>query len=140
MKAPSKAAVDDLVARARAARERAHAPYSRFRVGAAILTKSGEVFAGCNVENASFGACICAERNAICQMVAAGAKDPIACVVVTAGRGASPCGICRQVLAEFAKDMHLVLVGIDAKGRAKRRTNSLKKLLPDSFTEFEGER
>lgn len=138
MKAPPKAAIDDLVLRAIAARERAHAPYSRFRVGAAILTKKGEVFAGCNVENASFGACICAERNAICQMVAAGAKDPIACAVVTSGRGASPCGICRQVLAEFARDMTLVLVGLEG-GKVRRRTSTLKKLLPDSFTAFEGE-
>ena len=104
MKAPSKAAVDDLVARARAARERAHAPYSRFRVGAAILTKSGEVFAGCNVENASFGACICAERNAIFHAVAEeGPAMKIATMaVVCIGHEFPPCGACRQVIAEFA--------------------------------------
>ena len=117
----------------RTARKRAHAPYSDYKVGAALLTRSGAIFAGCNVENASYGACICAERNAICQMVAAGESDPIACVVVTGGgKPASPCGICRQVLAEFATDMTVVLVGEAPRGITKK-TTTLAKLLPDAF-------
>ena len=133
MKAPSKAAVDDLVARARAARERAHAPYSRFRVGAAILTKSGEVFAGCNVENASFGATVCAERNAIGAMVAAGGSKPIAIVIVTGGdKPAPPCGMCRQVLIEFARSMPVILIGESDQGDV-RRDLELADLLPEVF-------
>src|SRR3954452_9850159 len=101
---PHASLLDDLVQRAKAVRGNAHAPYSRYRVGAAIATKDGRVFEGCNVENASFGATICAERGAIMQMIAAGARDPIACAVVT-DDGGSPCGICRQVLTEFSRDM-----------------------------------
>jgi cytidine deaminase len=107
-------AIDALVAAAVDVRLRAHAPYSRYRVGAAILTRDGRTFAGCNVENASYGATICAERNAIARMVAEGARDPVACVVVTQGEApGSPCGMCRQVLAEFARDLRIVLVGVE---------------------------
>ena len=122
-----------LVTAARAVRKRAHAPYSKYRVGAAILTKSGRTFTGCNVENASYGATICAERSAICQMVAAGEKDPVACVVVSAGDvAASPCGICRQVLSEFARDMPIALV-LETTSGTRRRDTSLAALLPDAF-------
>jgi cytidine deaminase len=129
--------VPDLMTRlidaARAVRARAYAPYSRYRVGAAIATRRGGIFVGCNVENASYGACLCAERNAIAQMVAAGDKDPIACAVVTGGaRPGSPCGICRQVLAEFSRDMRIALVG-DGATRLKRRDTTLAALLPDAF-------
>ena len=131
-----KADLDLLVAAAVEVRERAYAPFSKYRVGAAILTRKGSVFIGCNVENSSYGGTICAERGAIAQMVAAGERDPIACAVVTAGtKSASPCGICRQVLAEFALDMPIVLVGLGA-GRSPRRTRrmtTLAKLLPDAF-------
>jgi cytidine deaminase len=123
-----------LVRAAKEARSRAYAPYSRYRVGAAIATQSGGIFTGCNVENASYGACLCAERNAIAQMVAAGEADPIACVVVTLGpRAGSPCGICRQVLAEFARDMAIVLVGEGPPGHDDRRDTTLAALLPDAF-------
>lgn len=126
--------VERLVREARAVRERAHAPYSRYLVGSAILTKSGAIFTGCNVENASYGACICAERGAVMQMIAKGERHPVACVVVTAGkRAGSPCGICRQVLAEFASDMLVVMVGLTPKGET-RRTTTLARLLPDAFT------
>lgn len=128
--------LDQLLAAARAARARAYAPYSRYRVGAALLTKSGRIFAGCNVENATYGATACAERNAIGAMVAAGERDPVACVVVTAGpTPGTPCGICRQVLSEFAADMPVTLVAEDAAGhvlaRAERR---LAALLPHAFS------
>jgi cytidine deaminase len=122
-----------LVAAAKGARKNAYAPYSKFRVGAAIATKSGAVFVGCNVENASYGGTICAERNAIAQMIAAGEREPIACAVVTAGpRAAAPCGFCRQVLFEFAADMPIALVAEGPRG-ASRRDTTLATLLPDGF-------
>ena len=132
-KPPLPATLDTLVERAKAVRERAHAPYSRYLVGAAIMTRSGRVFDGCNVENASLGATICAERGAIMQMVAAGEREPIACAVVTED-GGSPCGICRQVLAEFARDMPIALVGL-GKGEADEsgRVVQLAELLPLAF-------
>lgn len=126
------ALLDELVQRAKAVRENAHAPYSRYRVGAALATKSGRIFEGCNVENASFGATICAERGAVMQMVAAGERDPVACAVVT-GDGGSPCGICRQVLSEFANDMAVVLVGVDAKDGETGHVVQLADLLPLAF-------
>jgi cytidine deaminase len=134
-----------LLAAAREARARAYAPYSRFRVGAAILTRAGRVYAGCNVENASYGATLCAERAAVAAMVAAGDRDPVACVVLTGARAggaggaggaapASPCGICRQVLSEFASEMKLLLASEDARGRVvARKTAHLTTLLPHSF-------
>ncbi|MGK3991804.1 cytidine deaminase [Sorangium sp. So ce1024] len=116
-----------------AVRERAHAPYSGYRVGAAILVRSGRVFAGCNVENASYGLAICAERSAIVQMVAAGERDPIALAVATGGPVlGSPCGMCRQTLAEFAVDLPIRLVAPGDVG-VPPRTTSLAALLPDAF-------
>lgn len=122
-----------LVSAAKDARKRAYAPYSKYKVGAAILTEAGDVFIGCNVENASYGATVCAERGAIMQMVAAGGKKPVACAVVTQGQvGGSPCGICRQVLAEFSEDMTVILAGA-AGGPEHMRITSLSDLLPDAF-------
>jgi cytidine deaminase len=96
------------------ARERAYAPYSNFRVGAALLTADGRVFQGCNVENASYGLTICAERTAVVSAVAAGVKE-FAAIAVAAdqARTLSPCGACRQFLVEFNPDMTVVLVGAD---------------------------
>lgn len=127
--------VERLVAAARASRARAYAPYSRYRVGAALLTRAGLVHAGCNVENASYGATLCAERSAVAAMVAAGSTEPVACAVVTVGpRPGSPCGICRQVLSEFAEDLVLFLVAEDARGKiTARRRVRLGALLPDAF-------
>jgi cytidine deaminase len=126
-------AVERLVTAARGARERAYAPYSKYKVGAAILTKSGSVFAGANVENAAYPAGMCAERSAIAQMIAAGEREPVACAVATGGpRAGSPCGFCRQVLREFARDMRIVLVAEEA-GRLSRRETTLARLLPDAF-------
>jgi cytidine deaminase len=120
---------------AREARAQAYAPYSHYRVGASVLTRTGRVYAGCNVENATFGATLCAERSAIAAMVAAGDRDPVACVVVTGGpRPGSPCGICRQVLAEFARDLKISLIAEDSRRRVvSRRTVRLSKLLPLAF-------
>jgi cytidine deaminase len=130
------AQVDRLIAAARVARAHAYAPYSRYRVGAALLTRVGRIYAGCNVENASYGATVCAERSAIAAMVAVGDGDPFVCVVVTAGpRPGTPCGVCRQVLAEFAHDMTVVLVAEDdAAGElVARRSVRLSALLPQAF-------
>ncbi|HEY4014870.1 MAG TPA: cytidine deaminase [Polyangiaceae bacterium] len=120
---------------ARRARSFAYAPYSQYRVGAAIVTAGERIYAGCNVENATFGATICAERSAVCAMVAAGDKDPVACVVVTRGpTPGTPCGICRQVLAEFARDMDLLLLAEDDAGKIVRRASAkLHALFPHSF-------
>ena len=112
-------------------RAKAHAPYSQFHVGAAVLSASGEIFTGCNVENASYGLTMCAERVAVGAAVAAGYKQIAAIAVATAG-GHSPCGACRQVLSEFGPAMEILL--IDADDPAKVRTTSLDKLLPEQFS------
>jgi len=122
-----------LIAAARTARASAYAPYSDYRVGAALATEDGRIFTGCNVENASYGATICAERMAIGAMVVAGASKPVACAIVTGGsKPGSPCGMCRQVLVEFTRDMPIVLVAETDAGDARRDT-SLEELMPDVF-------
>ncbi|MDI1436561.1 cytidine deaminase [Polyangium sorediatum] len=121
---------------------RAHAPYSAYQVGAAVLTASGRIFTGCNVENASYGLSICAERSAIVQMVAAGERAPIALTVVTPGTSklgpgvespaiGAPCGMCRQTLAEFAEDLPIRMAVADRDGLS--RMTSLAALLPEAF-------
>lgn len=119
-----------LIAAALAARTRAYAPYSRFAVGAAILTDDGTVYTGCNVENGSLGLTLCAERVAACTAVAAGQRSWRRLAVASAG-GASPCGACRQVLVEFAPALELALV--DADRPAQVTYVSLADLLPMRF-------
>jgi cytidine deaminase len=121
--------LDGLVAAARDVRDRAYAPYSRFRVGAAVLGSSGRVFVGCNVENATYGATVCAERAAICAMVAGGDPRLLALAVFSdAEPPACPCGICRQVLAEFAEDAPVVVAT-----PRERSVFSVDQLLPQRF-------
>ena len=104
---------DELINAASAAYGQAYAPYSGFKVGAALLTKTGKIFTGCNVENVSLGLTICAERSAIATAIAQGSKDVIAIAVVTAGKKpAIPCGACRQVLAEFNPNMKVLAATI----------------------------
>ena len=92
------------------AQERAHCPFSRYPVGAAVRTASGEIFSGCNVESASFSLTCCAERVAVFKAVSEGHKDLVACSIVTVeGKPAPPCGACRQVLYEFGRSMRIVL-------------------------------
>lgn len=121
---------DALVRAAEAARRHAHAPYSRYQVGAAVETEDGAIYAGCNVENASYGLTICAERAAVCAAVAAGARKIRRAVVITdADPPGAPCGACRQVLAEFGLDMEVTAIG-----PARRMQWILRDLLPDAFT------
>lgn len=121
---------DPLVEAAWAARARAHAPYSHFQVGAALAFASGEVVGGCNVENAAYPLCTCAERVAMCTAVARGLTAPQALVVVTeAERLTPPCGACRQVLIEFAERLPILLTN----GR-QRSLHRLEELLPEAFT------
>lgn len=121
-----------LIEQARLARELAHAPYSGFKVGAAVAVGSDEeIFTGCNVENASYGATVCAERVAVCSAVAGGEKELVALAVVTPGKEPSPpCGMCLQVLAEFARDLPVYLAAADSK---KVVRTSLEALLPTAF-------
>ena len=118
----------DLITKAMAAREKAHAPYSQFAVGAALLAKSGRVYTGCNVENASYGLSICAERTAVFKAVSEGERDFEAIAVVT-DKGVTPCGACRQVLLEFGEDIQ-VIAADDAGGY---RVFGLQELLPEAF-------
>ena len=104
----------ELLAEAREAREMAYAPYSKFHVGAAVRTEDGRIFRGCNVENASYGLTLCAERVALGSAVAAGAgKVEAVAVVLPDGLRATPCGACRQWLLEFNPQMRVVLAGPD---------------------------
>ncbi|MCX6043473.1 MAG: cytidine deaminase [Chloroflexi bacterium] len=117
-----------LVQQALLARQRAYAPYSHYTVGAALLMADGTVIYGCNVENAAYGATICAERVALTSAIAQGQHDFIAIAVATKN-GGSPCGICRQVMAELGPAMLVYIT--DETGNF--RTTSVAELLPDWF-------
>ena len=120
---------DPLVQAARAVQAKAYAPYSNFRVGAALESDSGDVFVGCNVENASYGLTICAERAAVCAAVSAGARRFRRAVVVTdSDPPAAPCGACRQVLSEFGTELRVEAIG--PKGSVAW---TMAELLPAAF-------
>lgn len=130
MPRPTPTIVRRLEKAARQAAKASYSPYSKFRVGAAILTGSGKVYTGTNVENASYGLCNCAERTAIFSAVAAGERTVRAVAVYTPTRTAtSPCGACRQVINEFGPEA-LVISVCDGKGRIE---TTLDQLLPDAF-------
>jgi cytidine deaminase len=119
-----------LLERARRAREHAYAPYSNFKVGAAVLTATGEIFSGCNIENASLGATLCAERVAILTAVAAGCRDLTALAVIAdTPEPVAPCGLCCQVLAEFNPDCQVLMATMSG----RQRLTNLKELLPLAF-------
>jgi cytidine deaminase len=120
----------ELVARARDVLRHAYAPYSEFRVGAALAAADGRVFVGTNVESASYGVTICAERMALGAAVAAGARRfTLLAVATEVDPPAAPCGACRQLLAEFGTDLEVI-----AAGPATERRWTLAQLLPDAFT------
>ncbi|MBI5877109.1 MAG: cytidine deaminase [Chloroflexi bacterium] len=118
----------ELLAAARAAWERAYAPYSRYAVGAALRGKSGRIYPGANVENAVYPLTICAERTAVVTAVSSGEREFTAIAVVTAN-GGTPCGACRQVLVEFAPGLRIIVADLD--GHAT--VYALSELLPHSF-------
>ena len=125
--------LDELLERAKNARERAYAPYSRFKVGAALLTKDGSVFDGCNVENASYGLCNCAERTAFFSAVAAGyTRDQFAALAVIGDTDGpiAPCGACRQVIIELGgPELNIRLGNLNG----AIRDTTAREQLPDAF-------
>ena len=119
-----------LISKAKKARKKAYTPYSKFQVGAAVLCAGGKIFTGCNIENASFGLAVCAERVAIFKAVSEGStKFEAIAVVGDTDKPCSPCGACRQVISEFGED--IVLVMSNLKGDAK--IMKINELLPDAF-------
>lgn len=121
--------VEKLYEEAMKTRENAYAPYSNFKVGACLLSNDGEIFSGCNVENASYGLSICAERNAIFSAVAKGKREFKAMLIVAQGEApVKPCGACRQVMAEFGDfDVYLA----NTKGKIEK--TKVSELLPNAF-------
>jgi cytidine deaminase len=117
-----------LVQAARTVRARSYSPYSHYAVGAAVLAKNGRIFTGTNVENASYSLTICAERAAIVKAVSEGERDFLSIAVVTEN-GGTPCGACRQVMAEFAPNLRVIV----ADAHAVRSVFTLPELLPNSF-------
>ena len=121
----------ELISAARKVRDNAYAPYSGFKVGAAVIAEDGNIFTGCNVENASYGLTICAERNALSSLIASGNRRPVSIAIVAKdGELCPPCGACRQVLMEFNPNMEIVLES----GGGKFETYKLSDILPLSFS------
>jgi cytidine deaminase len=120
----------ELIDEASKERKNAYVPYSGFKVGATILTSSGKIFSGANVENVSFGLTVCAERVAVFKAVSSGERKFEKIVIVSSSKKpAIPCGACLQVLSEFAKDLEIVCANL----KGKRKKYKLKELLPESF-------
>ena len=129
----------ELIKNAVKARENSYAPYSKYKVGAALLTKSGKVYLGCNVENASYTPTICAERNAFFKAISEGEREFEMIAIVGGKEGeelstnCTPCGVCRQVMTEFCSKDFLVILGTPEKYKVYR----LEELMPYSFTKTE---
>jgi len=121
---------EKLIEAAQRARKNAYAPYSKYLVGAAVLSQSGKIYSGCNVENAAYPSGLCAERVAIFKGVSEGEREFIALAVVTKNAG-SPCGACRQVFSEFAEDDAEIVLANDT-GKVRKKF-LLKEILPDRF-------
>lgn len=119
----------ELLKKAYDAKKNAYVPYSNFSVGAALITKSGEIYTGCNIESASYGATNCAERTAIFKAVSEGHQKIRKIAIVSNSADTYPCGICRQVIAEFADDIEIVIGNLE-----EYKIYSLEDLLPHSFT------
>lgn len=123
--------LEQLILAAQEARKRAYAPYSGYHVGAALVTDTGEIVTGCNVENLSYGATICAERTAVTKMVSEAEGNKIARLVVASKDGVTPCGICLQVLQEFVQDGAIQVHCVNDAGEV--RTLQFSELLPHAF-------
>jgi cytidine deaminase len=122
--------INELINKAKNAREHSYSPYSRFKVGAALKTKNGMVFTGCNIENSSYGLSICAEREAIFKAISAGERDLDTIAVVTdSDKLTTPCGACRQVMWEFSKDMTIVVANL----KGKKKEFKITELLAHPF-------
>ena len=121
----------ELIEEATKAREKAYAPYSNFKVGSAVLTKSGKVFTGANIENASYGASVCAERVALFKAISEGETEIVEIAVVTCAKEPTmPCGICRQVLKEFSENLKIYAANLEG----KVIETTIDRLLPMAFT------
>ncbi|MDC0265476.1 cytidine deaminase [Mariniblastus sp.] len=120
----------ELISLAIKSRQIAYAPYSNFLVGAALLTADGSVYTGCNVENTSYGLCICAERTAICKAVSEGHQE-FQAIAVAANPFATPCGACRQFIVEFGKQIEVIAV--DANNPEHVKTWAIEDLIPENF-------
>ena len=120
----------ELINRAKEARLKAYAPYSKFQVGSAVLTENDSIFTGCNIENVSLGLSICAERVAIFKAISSGCKSIKAIAIICdTEEPCSPCGACRQVMVEFSPDMKVIMVNIENKFKIVKA----RELLPDFF-------
>jgi len=120
----------ELFQQAIAAREYSYSPYSRYKVGAALLTQIGKIYTGCNIENAGYSPSVCAERTAIFKAISEGEQDFVAIAVATAN-GGSPCGVCRQVMLEFAPNLTVIFGSVDGH---QYQVLTLADLLPHSFS------
>ncbi|MEE8564043.1 MAG: cytidine deaminase [Atribacterota bacterium] len=119
-----------LIKEAEKAKKMAYAPYSKFKVGAAVLSVGGEIFTGCNIENASFGLAVCAERVAIFKAISEGStKFEAIAVIGDTDKPCSPCGACRQVISEFGEDIPLIMANLKGDVKIKK----IKELLPEAF-------
>ncbi|MES3038452.1 MAG: cytidine deaminase [Bdellovibrionota bacterium] len=129
----TKAKIERLITKAFDARKSSHSPYSTVKVGAAVLTAKGKIYQGCNIENASYGATVCAERVAIWKAVSEDAAVPldVVCVATSEGEIWPPCGLCRQVMAEFCSPNTWVIA---ASSKTKFKVYLFAELLPDAFT------
>lgn len=121
--------VEHLINQAMAVKKRAYTPYSNFKVGAALLGKSGKIYTGCNVESAAYSPTICAERTAISKAVSEGEIEFSAIAVVGSSDYTFPCGVCRQVIREFGKDINIIV----ANDEKNYKMFTLEELLPHSF-------
>ena len=119
----------ELINAAIAASRHAYMPYSNYRVGAALLAADGEVYGGCNIESVSFTPTVCAERTAVFKAVSEGQRE-FSCIAVVTRDGGSPCGVCRQMLYEFAPDLRVILADLDGKTHL---VTTLRELLPQGF-------
>ena len=122
---------EELIRRAREARSKAYSPYSRVKIGAAVLARDGSIYAGCNIENSSYGLSNCAERTAIFKAVSEGRRDLVSMSIVGDSEDfTTPCGACRQVMVQFNPRLRIIRVGLDDGYRSE---TTAEKLLPEAF-------